>query len=126
MGHERSKPQYMILSMAAQQSFEHSTSYVPERGLLAAVLERAVRDLGERVTLLDRRLAMEWFKGEEQDLEIAITYQFVKAELKLSKADCDFIDRVLHRAEEIQKEALKSKREKLGIKLADVSVLHRN
>lgn len=39
--------------------------YVPERGLLAAILWMAVHDLSSRVDYLDRISAINWFRGIE-------------------------------------------------------------
>lgn len=46
--------------MISQLEFA-TPSYIPERGLLAGILERAVRDLADNAHHLDRKSAINWF-----------------------------------------------------------------
>ena len=122
---DRRKPQ-MLLYLASQEEIDIQTRYIPERGLLLAVLERAVRDLGRHVTTVERRAALEWFKGEETDLQDAISYQFVKKELGLNISQVHLINKYIAEGEELQRLAIDAKRKTLNIKLENVSVLSRN
>jgi hypothetical protein len=49
--------------IALDLAYVRSPAYVPERGLLAAILEMAVRDLHPDATYIDRISAINWFNG---------------------------------------------------------------
>ena len=44
-------------------NYVSAPSYMPERGLLSAILERAIRDLGPDIDYVDRISAINWFTG---------------------------------------------------------------
>lgn len=50
-------------SLARLEDDEVCLPYIPERGLLAAVLERAFRDLNPEIDRVYRRTAISWFKA---------------------------------------------------------------
>lgn len=61
----------------AQGSYSETQSlenYVPERGLLAGVLERACRDLEDAVTWQERRGAIAWFCSKRKQSSTSFTF----------------------------------------------------
>jgi len=69
--------------------FEHTRA--PECGLLAAILERAVRDLGPDVDHMERASAINWFTGvREQSLhDPHFSFEDVALFLELGKLEID-------------------------------------
>jgi hypothetical protein len=94
------------------QASEAYRPYVPERGLLAAILERSVRDLGMSAEIRkeDRRAAIGWFRTrfKSEDTYVkpssylhgGITYQDCVVGLELSAAQVELIRRWVNAAEE--------------------------
>lgn len=107
------KPRMLALQLANQSQSEIPSTYVPERGLLTAVLERAVRDLGHNVTMTDRRTAIAWFMAVDEgteEMKEGFTYPFIIRYLDLGKVEIDIINGLVSRAIEYQAQELKRKR----------------
>jgi hypothetical protein len=96
------KPHMLALQITSQTQTDYSPSYIPEKGLLAGVLERAVRDLGLSGCYTDRRTAIEWFKKadklREDQMQEGFTYMYVAHNLGLSKWQMDHIRRLVDQA----------------------------
>lgn len=98
-----------MLVAEINREVEHYTPYSPEKGLLTAVLERAVRDLGESVTRQERRSAIDWFEAPEEEPESGFTYAEVSEGLNLTKWQHDFIMSKVKEAYKLQEKARKQK-----------------
>lgn len=83
-----------MYSFAPPPDIDFSASYIPERGLLAGVLERAYRDLINTTYIVDqadKRDAVCWFlKKQAEDPEF-LSFQFVCAHLELSSERINFL-----------------------------------
>lgn len=70
-------------------TWQYATS--PERGLLAAVLERSMRDLAENVLPQHTREALRWFRANGNSGKYVCSFKRVVEELELSAWQLDMI-----------------------------------
>ena len=112
--HNLNNRKMIILNIASQTQIEFETDYVPERGLLMAVLERAVRDLGKTGARVDRMTAIKWFRDrrELKDTEMVggFSYEYVSATLGLNLSQRNYIDALVDQAEDLQAKIIKAQK----------------
>lgn len=79
-------------------------NFTPEKRLILAVLERAIRDLAPEATSFVRRNAISWFRADHTVLEYQekFTYEFVKEALELSASQIKKIESKVHEADKLQ------------------------
>ena len=111
----KEKPHMLVAEI--NREVEYYTPYTGEKGLLAAVLERAVRDLGYAVTKQERKAAIEWFEAPEEETESGFSYAEVSEGLNLTKWHHDFIMQKVKEAHKLQEAWRKKKADQLKINL---------
>jgi len=104
----------LILNIASQSQIEYEREYVPERGLLMAVLERAVRDLGKTGARQDRMTAIRWFRDRrelsDEDMVGGFSYEYVSSNLGLNLSQRNYIDALVDQAEDLQAKIIKAQK----------------
>ena len=78
-----------------QFDYEAFVTYVPERGLLSAVLERAYRDLDDSIDVddEDKRSAIKWILSNKQEIPNGFSFIEVVSILELSDGQINHIRR---------------------------------
>lgn len=83
-----------IMLSTEQSQYTEPSRYVPEKGLLAAILERAFRDLEANVDVHHRVDAIRWFQGRRihsRRYTTTFTFEQIANVLELSAYQIEYI-----------------------------------